>query len=254
MELGWAALVGAIVGSFLNVCIRRIPEGLSIVRPRSHCPTCGTPLRLRDNVPILSFVLLRGRCAHCRAPISWQYPLVEVLTAVLFVAVIIRFGVSFDALIAAGFVAALVVVTFIDFEHQIIPDVISLPGIVIGLAATALGWGPGLSDSLLGVLIGGGFLWFIAWGYESLAGREGMGGGDIKLLAMIGAFLGWQSVVLVILVSSVGGSIAGVAAIIARGGDTKVPIPFGPFLAFGALVALFGGDWIVSWYLTRMGL
>lgn len=254
MLMLFVAVFGAVVGSFLNVCIRRIPLEESIVRPGSHCPACKTPLWMRDNLPLLGFVLRRGRCRHCDAPISWQYPIVEALTAGLFVLLLARFGWGAEFAVGAAFVAALVVVTFIDIEHQIIPDVISLPGIVIGFALALFGLGPAWTDSLAGILLGGGFLWAVAASYEWLAGREGMGGGDIKLLAMIGAILGWQAVLLVLLISSISGSVAGGIAIAAHGGDTKVPIPFGPFLAFGALVALLWGEAIVLWYFGHMGL
>jgi len=253
MTIAFVALLGLIVGSFLNVCVRRIPLQESIVRPGSHCPQCKTPLAPYDNIPLLSFLALRGRCRHCRAPISWRYPLIEVLTSALFVAVLIRFGVTSEFVVGAAFVASMIVVTFIDLEHQIIPDVISLPGIVIGFGIALAGWGVPWRDSLIGILIGGGFLWAVAAGYYALTQREGMGGGDIKLLAMVGAFVGWQGVLLTLLLGSVTGTIAGVIVIISSGGDTKAPIPFGPFLAFGATVALLWGASIGDWYLGRMG-
>lgn len=253
MESLIAGVLGAVVGSFLNVCIRRIPRDESIVLPASHCPHCGQPIRPYDNFPILSFLWLRGRCRACAAPISWRYPIVEALTALLFVALEWEFGLNLAWAIQAAFVAALIVVTFIDLEHQIIPDVISLPGILIGLSLSLAGLGPHWTDSLAGVLLGGGFLWGIAAGYYALAGREGMGGGDIKLLAMIGAFQGWASVLLVLLLSSTLGSLIGGVVLLGRG-DAREPIPFGPFLVGGALVSMFWGDTIIGWYLGRLGL
>lgn len=254
MDWLFAAVIGAVVGSFLNVCIRRLPLEESIVRPASHCPGCQTPIRPYDNIPIVSFLLLRGRCRACSQPISWRYPIVEGLTALLFVALAHRFGLSLGFVVQATFVSALVVVTFVDLEHQIIPDVVSLPGILVGLGLALAGLGPAWIDSLAGVLLGGGFLWGVAAGYYALTGRDGMGGGDIKLLAMIGAFQGWASVLLVLLLSSTFGSVAGGLALLWGGQDSREPIPFGPFLAAGALVSLFWGDTIISWYLEHLGL
>lgn len=241
---------GAILGSFLNVCIHRVPAGRSVVYPPSHCPGCGTRIRSRDNVPLLSYALLRGRCRACGGSISARYPLVEALTGVLLVVVLYRFGLSPAFGIGSAFVAALVVVTFIDLDHQIIPDIISLPGIVVGLVVSALGQGPPLLDSVLGVLIGGGILYAVAVGYHSLTGREGMGGGDIKLLAMIGAFLGWRGVLVTLILGSFTGAFVGTALILGRRTDARVPIPFGPFLALGALCALLFGDRLIAWYLN----
>ena len=245
----FAFVIGAVIGSFLNVCIHRLPAGESVVYPPSHCPGCGVRIRSRDNIPLLSYVLLRGRCRSCGAAISVRYPAVEALSGALLVLLLYRFGLSPALGVYAAFVAALIVVSFIDLDHQIIPDVISLPGIVVGLVASALGQGPPLLDSLLGALIGGGMLYAVAVGYHAFTGREGMGGGDIKLLAMIGAFLGWRGVLLSLIIGSFTGAVVGISLILARRTDSRVPIPFGPFLALGALCALAFGDRLIAWYL-----
>src|ERR1043166_911485 len=237
-----AFALGAIIGSFLNVCIRRVPAGQSIAYPPSHCPRCGAPIRSWDNIPLLSYLLLRGRCRACGAGIALRYPIVEALTAVRFVRLFHRFGFSPAFGVYAVFVAALIVVSVIDLDHQIIPDVISLPGIVVGVACSALGTEAGIVDSLIGVLLGGGILYAVAVGYHAVTGREGMGGGDIKLLAMIGAFLGWRGVLVTLVIGSLTGAVSGLTLIITRGADSRVPIPFGPFLALGAVCALFFGD------------
>jgi len=242
-------LVGAILGSFLNVCIGRIPAGESIVSPPSHCPACGAGISPRDNIPLLSYVLLRGRCRSCGAAISLRYPVVEALTGIMLVLLFHRFGPSPQLAVYGVFVAALIVISFIDLDHQIIPDVISLPGIVLGLICAALGQSVPLLDSAIGVLVGGGILYGVAVGYHALTGREGMGGGDIKLLAMIGAFLGWQAVFVTLILGSFAGSVIGIALILVQGKDSRVPIPFGPFLACGALCALAFGDELIRWYL-----
>lgn len=244
-----AFVCGAIVGSFLNVCIWRIPAGQSIVYPPSHCPQCGVRIRSRDNVPLLSYVLLRGRCRACGGAISIRYPVVEALTGVMLVWLLYQFGVSPALAVSGLFVAALIVISFIDLDHQIIPDVISLPGIVVGLLLSILGQGPSVVDSVVGALLGGGLLYGVAVGYHAFTGREGMGGGDIKLLAMVGAFLGWRGVLVTLIVGSFAGSLVGMALIAARRADTRVPIPFGPFLACGALCALAFGDRLIQWYL-----
>lgn len=254
MAIAFVALLGVVVGSFLNVCIRRIPLRESIVTPGSHCPQCRTPIRVVDNLPLVSFLLLRGRCRACGVAIGARYPLVEALTGVAAVGLFLHFGATADFAVASLFTAAMIVITFIDIDHQIIPDAISLPGIVLGFVLALLGAGPDWRDSLAGILFGGGFLWAVAEGYFRLTGREGMGGGDIKLLAMIGAFLGWQSVLLVLLLSSVTGSVFGGVLMLLHGGDGKVPMPFGPFLAAGGVVALLWGEPIVRWYLTGIGL
>jgi len=244
-----AFLFGAIIGSFLNVCIWRLPAGESIAFPPSHCPHCKARIHSWDNIPLLSYVVLRGRCRVCRAPISVRYPLVEALTGALVVVLVWRFDMSARLAVDGIFVAALIVVSVIDLDHQIIPDVISLPGIVIGLLLAVVGWGPPVQASLIGVLLGGGTLYAVAAGYQLLTGREGMGGGDIKLLAMIGAFLGWRGVLVTLVLGSFGGAVIGLGLMALRGADSRVPIPFGPFLALGALCALLFGDVLIQWYL-----
>jgi len=256
--LGIAAVLGAVVGSFLNVVILRLPkDGASIVFPASHCPQCQQPLTWYENIPLLSYLVLRGCCRTCKCPISWQYPLVEATMAVLSALVYYRFGLSFALLYYFVFCAALLVIIFIDIHHQIIPDSISLPGIVLGFAGSFANPMVTWQQSGLGVLMGGGLLYAVAFGYYAVTKREGMGGGDIKLLAMIGAFLGWQSLLYVVFVSSLTGSLVGVAAMCKqkKGGQTR--IPFGPFLAVAALSYLFlqqqiQGLWRL--YLTTAGL
>jgi len=239
---------GAILGSFLNVCIVRLPESRSIVHPPSHCPACRAPIAWYDNVPLLSYVVLGGRCRSCRRRISPVYPAVEILTGGLALALWARLGPTAAFAGYLAFAAALVTITFIDLDHRIIPDVISLPGIGAGLAVSFVSPLVTPFDALLGVLAGGGSLLAIAYGYQALRGQEGMGGGDVKLLAMIGAFLGWQSIFVTLMVASVAGSVIGVALMLYRRADTKLAIPFGPFLACGALVYLFFGDRILAFY------
>ena len=248
LTLAFVFLFGAIIGSFLNVCIARLPDGRSIVRPPSHCPKCQSFLAWYDNVPVLSYLLLAGRCRTCRVRISPIYPAVEVLTGALAVALFLRLGPTLAFAGYFAFAAALVVITFIDLDHQIIPDVISLPGIAVGLAFSLVSPLVTPFDAALGVLAGGGTLLAVAWLYKTFRGQEGMGGGDIKLLAMIGAFLGWQSIFVTLFVGSVIGSIIGVVVMLYEGADTKLAIPFGPFLAGGALVYLFWGDRILAFY------
>ena len=247
-----AFVLGSVVGSFLNVCIYRIPAGKSIVSPPSACPHCGHNIRWYQNIPILSYLFLRGNCASCRNPISFRYPAIEALTGLLFSSTLYYFNFSAATLVYWIFLAALVIITFIDLDHQIIPDVISLPGILVGFICSFfipwLSWG----DSLLGIVIGGGILLGIAWIYEKVAKREGMGGGDIKLLGMLGAFLGWKAVLPVIFIASLFGSLIGVPLMLLQKGDTKLAIPFGPFLAFAATVYLFWGRDLVYWYLNLL--
>lgn len=242
-------IFGALVGSFLNVCIFRLPKGKSIIWPGSHCPYCKKPIRFYDNVPLISYILLRGKCRHCKKSISIQYPLVEGITALSSLLLFMKFGPSLSYLFYFSFVAALIVITIIDLYHQIIPDVISLPGIGVGLIASLILPQITFLNSFFGILLGGGSLFLVATGYHWLFKREGMGGGDVKLLAMIGAFLGWKAVILTILLSSLIGSITGIMIMIAKGKDFKYAIPFGPFLSLGAVMSLIYGQNIISWYL-----
>ena len=244
-----AFVLGATIGSFLNVCIWRLPLGESVVYPPSHCPACGTSIRARDNIPVLGYLLLRGRCRSCGARISLRYPAVELLTGLTSMLLLYHFGLSPTLAVYGCFAGALIVITFIDIDHQIIPDVISLPGVVLGVIFSVLGYGVPLFDSVVGVVLGGGILYLVAVGYHAWTGREGMGGGDIKLLAMIGAFLGWRGVLVTLLLGSFSGALIGIALIVARGADARLPIPFGPFLALGAACALFFGDALIHWYL-----
>ncbi|HEY6871477.1 MAG TPA: prepilin peptidase [Geobacteraceae bacterium] len=249
----FAFIFGAVVGSFLNVCIHRVPKEESVVFPPSRCPGCGFRIPWYDNVPIVSWLLLRGKCRSCRAPISPQYPLVEAINALLTLFLFMRFGPSLAFLALFLFCSAMVVVTFIDLEHQIIPDAISLPGIVAGFAFSffmpQLGW----KGSLFGILVGGGSLYLVAFLYQLFTGKEGMGGGDIKLLAMMGAFFGWKSIPFIIFVSSLFGSVIGVTVMLIQKKDSKLAIPFGPFLVFGAILYIFYGSRIIQWYLRFGG-
>ncbi|MEW6501846.1 MAG: prepilin peptidase [Thermodesulfobacteriota bacterium] len=232
--------LGAMVGSFLNVVIARLPhEGQSIVFPASRCPACGTAIRWYDNVPLLSFLLLRRRCRACGAPISWRYPAVELLMALLSLALFATFGPSPAFGIYFLYGAALLAIIFIDAEHQIIPDAISLPGIVLGLALSAVNPLLSWQSSAIGILAGGGTFYCIAWAYYLITKREGMGGGDIKLLAMIGAFQGWQALPFVIFISSLLGTVVGIGAMVKQRQGGRTVIPYGPFLAIAALLYLF---------------
>ena len=245
-------LLGLAIGSFFNVCIYRIPREESVVFPPSHCPACGRQISWWQNIPVFSYLFLRGRCFFCQVSISPRYLLVELLTGILFLAVYLRSGWQLETICWFIFVSLLIPITFIDLDHQIIPDRFSLSGIVLGftcsLAGLTIPWG----ESAMGIIVGGGVLWLIAESYYRLTGRDGMGGGDIKLLALIGAFLGVKSLLLIILVSSLVGSVVGVLLMVINKKDSQFAIPFGPFLAFGALVYLFWGLPLINWYLGLM--
>ncbi len=245
----FAFVYGLCVGSFMNVCIYRLPLNRSLIRPASACPQCGRPIPFYDNIPVFSFLLLRGRCRNCGAGISWRYPLVELLGGLTALAVVTRFGPGLPALVYFVFVAALIVVTFIDIDHRIIPDVISLPGIVLGPAASFLLPRTTLTDALLGILVGGGSLLAVAVVYKAVAKKEGMGMGDVKLLAMIGAFIGWRGVLFTIFVGSLVGSLVGFVIVLAQHRkDLKLAVPFGPFLSLGAILYVFAGPPLIDWY------
>ena len=248
----YAGLVGLIVGSYLNVVIHRLPQQQSTVLPRSRCPSCGAAIRARDNLPVVSFVLLGGRCRDCHAPISIRYPLIELLTAALFAGSVLRFGVTPSAAGGALFCAALVALAAIDIDHFLLPDRITLPGLVVGLAAQPfLAWGS-LAGAVQGALFGAGILLVMAGLWEVLRGIEGMGLGDVKMLAMIGAFLGVHGVVVTLLCASLAGSVVGLT-LLARGAiELQGRLPFGLFLALGGAVALFAGEPLVRSYLALL--
>lgn len=244
----YSALFGLVLGSFMNVCIYRIPLKKSIVRPPSSCPSCGAKIRFYDNIPLISYILLSGKCRHCRTPLAWHYPVVEALTGLLSMALFIRYGLSFQYLLYLLFAATLVTISFIDLHHKIIPDVLTLSGIVVGWAASFVPGSISWLDSLIGIIAGGGSLFLVAVIYERITGREGMGGGDIKLLAMIGAWMGWRQLHLIILISSLTGAIMGVSFLLIAGKGFRVRIPFGPFLSLGAMLCLFFGPELMNWY------
>ncbi|MFN2257722.1 MAG: A24 family peptidase [Desulfuromonadaceae bacterium] len=241
---------GAVIGSFLNVCIYRLPLEQSIVFPASHCPQCGAALRWYHNIPVVSFLFLKGSCSFCATRISWRYPAVEILNALFYTGVFYISGYSLTSLVLFGFISALIVITFIDIDHRIIPDVISLPGIFLGFGASFILPWVSWQDSLLGILLGGGSLFAVAYIYAFLTGKEGMGGGDIKLLAMIGGFLGYKAVLPIIFLSSLMGTAVGIPLMFIKKADGGLAIPFGPFLACASLVYLFAGQYLIGWYLN----
>jgi leader peptidase (prepilin peptidase)/N-methyltransferase len=243
---------GLIIGSFVNVVVARVPHGHSIVRPGSSCPSCQAPIRWYDNLPVLSFVLLGAKCRHCRAPISARYPIIEALTAILFVAATYRSGWGWHLFVRDWpLMAALVAVTFIDLEHRIIPDVISLPGIVLGLATTGLDERMTWPLAFAGAAIGFGVFYLFAWLYERSTGRAGLGGGDVKLLAMLGAFLGPLGAFCAIFISSIFGSVVGIGWALATRKQSimKVAIPYGPFLVVGGLYYYLFGEFLWFQYM-----
>ena len=248
----YAGLVGLIVGSYLNVVVHRLPHQQSTVLPRSRCPKCGAPIRARDNFPVISWLLLGGRCRDCHAPISVRYPLIELLTGAFFAGAVLRFGFTLSAAGAALFCAVLVALAAIDVEHFLLPDRITLPALVAGLAAQPLlAWGS-LSAAIQGALFGAGILLVMAGLWELLRGVEGMGLGDVKMLAMIGAFLGLHGVVVTLVCASFAGSIVGVT-LLARGAiELQGKLPFGLFLALGGVVALFAGEPLARAYLALL--
>jgi leader peptidase (prepilin peptidase)/N-methyltransferase len=265
------AALGAIIGSFLNVVIHRIPREESIAFPASHCPSCGTAIRPYDNIPLVSWAVLRGRCRSCKTTISARYPAVELLTAALFaLTYIMRPGLTAALPFDLAFVAAIVALVFIDAEHMILPNVITYPGAALALVARAVvpnlygvaslgddlghppAWLLSIVGALLGALVGGGFLWLVGWLWERLRGVEAMGLGDVKMMFMVGAFLGWPLTLLTIFVGVLTGSVAGVAAMLRSGErDMQMLLPFGIFLGIGSLVSLLFGVQIIDWYVGK---
>jgi leader peptidase (prepilin peptidase)/N-methyltransferase len=241
-------LLGLVVGSFLNVCIHRLPKGASLVWPGSGCPSCDLPIRWYDNLPLLSYALLRGRCRECKTRLSWRYPLVEALTGLLFLLTVWRFGLGLRSAFLLIFLCGLVVIAFVDFDHQIIPHAITLPGIPLGLVASVLTWDPSPRDAAAGALVGAGLVYLIAVYAEVAFQRESMGGGDVNLLAMIGAFLGWRQALLSFFLAVGTGACLSLLLVATRVLSRKDRIPFGPFLALGAVVSVFEGDAVLDWY------
>ncbi len=246
-DIAYLVLVGLAVGSFLNVCIHRLPRGQSLNSPPSRCPHCDYRLRWFDNIPVVSYAMLVGRCRKCGARISIRYPIIEIVTMILFVLHGAVFGSTPLLVPRLVFACAMVVLFAIDLEHHLLPNAITLPGIGVGLIASTV-LPPGIVDALIGVLVGGGVLWLIGEAYFRFSGQEGMGGGDVKMLAMIGAFLGWKLVLVTLVFSSVVGSVIGLVVIAIRRGGMKYALPYGTFLALGALVASLAGEAIVNWY------
>jgi leader peptidase (prepilin peptidase)/N-methyltransferase len=251
-EYVMAVAFGLLIGSFLNVCIYRIPRNLSIVLPSSRCPSCNNAIRSWDNIPVISYLFLGGRCRNCKAKISVRYPLVEMLNALLYAAVIWRYGIGWNSVVYAVLCSSLVVITFIDLEFQIIPDRITLAGIPLGLVAGSFLLNDpfmradllGYKASLTGMVAGGGLFYLVA-----VLSKGGMGGGDIKMMAVVGALMGWKSVLLTTFLGSLSGSLIGIFLMVFRGRGRKTKIPFGPFLALGAGITLFLGQEILLWYL-----
>jgi len=244
--------VGCCLGSFYNVVVCRLPAKESLVRPGSHCPHCNHPIAYYDNVPLLSYILLRGKCRYCRAPISIRYPTIEAVTGLLGLLLFNRYGLHIQLFIECFFVSLLILIAFIDLDTYLIPDVLSLSGIVAGFALSFLT--PRLTwwDSLLGIVLGGGFLYLIAVGYQFVRHQEGLGGGDIKLLGMIGAFVGWPGVVFTILAASIVGTVVGGVVMWRTRKGLATMLPFGPFLSAGAVGYIFWGDAFYRWYLGKL--
>jgi len=265
------AAFGALIGSFLNVVIHRLPREESVVFPNSRCPACGTAIRPYDNLPVVSWAVLRGRCRSCRSPISARYPAVELLTAALFaITFLLHSGLTLSLPFDLAFVAALVALVFIDAEHMLLPDRITLPGAALAVVARVVvpnlygvgflagsfegapAWLLSLVGALLGALVGGGFLWLVGWAWEKARGVQAMGLGDVKMMLMVGAYLGPPLTVLTLFVGVLTGSVVGVALMLGRGErDMKMLLPFGIFLGIGALVSLLFGAPIIDWYVGK---
>src|SRR3954471_21515220 len=240
--------VGLVIGSFLNVCIYRLPRHESVTWPASHCTACNRPLSWYENIPLVSWLWLRGRCRTCRAPISAVYPIIEAITGVVFVAAYELYGLSPLLIARVAFACAMIVLFVIDLRHRILPNVITVSGILIGLIAS-LWLPPGWRSSVLGLLLGGGVLFAVGEAYYRMRGVEGMGMGDVKMLAMIGAFLGWPLMLLTLILASFTGALLGAIMMMTGRGGMKAALPFGTFLAVGALVSAVAGDPIITWYL-----
>ena len=243
-----AGLFGLVIGSFLNVCIYRLPRRESVTWPGSHCTACQRPLAWYENIPVFSWMVLRGRCRTCGERISAIYPIVEIVTAVVFAAAAAIYGLTPLLAVRLLFAAGMIVLFVIDLQHQILPNAITLPGIATGFAASLL-LPPGWVASAIGILAGGGILYAIAEAYYRWRGVEGLGMGDVKMLAMIGAFLGWKLMLVTLVLASFAGSLVGLGLIASGRGGMKLALPFGTFLAAGALAAAVIGEPLIDWYL-----
>ncbi len=269
----FSVLIGLAIGSFLNVCISRMPHDESVVHPRSRCPQCKKPIAGYDNVPVLSYLLLGGRCRNCKKKISARYPLTEALTGVISVLIYLKYDLGLEFAVYLAFAAALIVLAFIDADHRILPDPITLNGLWIGLllslvifipaplVARALQWSGysfpsdrvvSFAASVVGALVGGGILWVVGEAYFRVRGVEGMGFGDVKMMAMVGAFLGTPRTVFTIMAGSLLGSVIGIVLMRFGGKDKEYELPFGTFLSFGAIVALLYGDTLIDLYKKTM--
>jgi len=242
-------ILGLIVGSFSNVCIYRIPRNESIIYPASHCPKCRTKIKPVDNIPILSYILLKGRCRNCESRISIQYPVVELLTGLIYVIIYMIYGLSIQSLIYIILSSALIIIAFIDLNKQIVPDVISLPGIIIGLVLSFFVPYISFINSALGAVVGGGIILIIGLVGSAIFKKEAMGGGDIKLAAMIGAFLGWRYIVISLFLGFFLGALAGIFLVLSKIKSREDMVPFGPFIVLGSLITLLWGEKILTWYI-----
>ncbi len=246
-EAALVTVMGLMIGSFLNVCIYRLPRQMSPVRPRSSCTTCGHMIAWYENIPIASYLVLRGRCHGCGSPISIIYPIIEAITGLMFLGAYLLYGPSLLLIARLIFGCVMIVLFVIDLQHKILPNVITLPGIVIGFLLSIVA-GPGWLDSLIGILAGGGVLWAIAEVYYRVRHEEGLGMGDVKMLGMIGAFLGWKLMLLTLVLASFSGTLVGIVILVTKKESLKYALPFGTFLAVGAIAAAVVGDRLLTWY------
>lgn len=242
-------ILGLIVGSFSNVCIYRIPRNESIIYPASHCPKCRSNISPKDNIPLLSYILLKGRCCNCKSKISIQYPIVEFLTGLTYLIIYLIYGLSIQSLIYIILASALIIIAFIDLNEQIVPDVISLPGIVMGFILSFFVPYISYMNSALGVLVGGGLILIIGLAGSVIFKKEAMGGGDVKLAAMIGAFLGWRYIIISLFLGFFLGALAGIFLILSKIKSREDVVPFGPFIVLGSFITLLWGEKIISWYI-----
>ena len=249
-----AFLFGLAAGSFLNVCIYRIPRGESVIWPPSHCPKCGERIKPYDNIPVLSFLLLKGRCRSCGGKISWQYPAVEILTGFLTAATVCRFGISIPALYYLMLVYYLIVVSFIDLKTMEIPVKLSYWCLVTGLLLSFFVPSHSFKEAVFGASFGAGVILFIIESYYVLTGKEGMGYGDANIMAVVGAFLGWKNVLITLFAASLVGALVGITLILFGRSTREKPIPFGPFISAGAVISLYFGNILINWYLGGMGV